>query len=103
MHKLVVLYPKPTDPAHFREYYVRTHLPLAAKMPGMLDWRYSLEVGSAPGESPYFAIFEADFADANAMKAALASPEGAAALADVANYATGGSIALNYPLHTSEG
>jgi len=33
MHKLVVLYPKPTDPAHFREYYVRTHLPLAAKMP----------------------------------------------------------------------
>jgi hypothetical protein len=37
------------------------------------------------------------------MKAALASPEGAAALADVANYATGGSIALNYPLHTSEG
>jgi uncharacterized protein (TIGR02118 family) len=102
MHKLVVLYPQPTDPAHFREYYVSTHLPLASRMPGMLDWRYSLDVASAGGDD-YFAIFEADFADEAAMRSALSSPEGTAALADVSNYATGGSIALNYPVHTSAG
>lgn len=102
MHKLVVLYPAPTDPAHFREYYVSTHLPLAEKLPGLLDWRYSFEVASGPGESPYFAIFEADFEDVAALKKALSSLEGAATLADVENYATGGSIALNYPVHTSQ-
>ncbi|OZM69944.1 ethyl tert-butyl ether degradation protein EthD [Amycolatopsis antarctica] len=95
MHKLVVLYPQPADPDHFRRYYVDTHLPLAVKMPGILDFRYSFEVG---GDTEYFAVFEADFADAGAMGAALSSPEGAAALADIPNYATGGSVAINYPV-----
>jgi uncharacterized protein (TIGR02118 family) len=98
MHKLVVLYNQPTDPDHFREYYVNTHLPLATKMPGLLDWRYSFEVADAEGGSPYFAIFEGDFADKASMAAAFSSPEGAAALADMPNYATGGSVALNYPV-----
>jgi len=102
MHKLVVLYPPPTDPEHFREYYVNTHLPLAVKMPGILAWRYSFDVASAPGESPYFAIFEADFEDAKALGAAMSSPEGAAAAADMPNYATGGTLALNYPVTSSE-
>jgi uncharacterized protein (TIGR02118 family) len=73
MHKLVVLYPKPEDPQRFREYYLNTHLPLAAQLPGMLAWRYSLAVGAPDGDPPYFAVFEADFADAAAMDAALAS------------------------------
>ena len=98
MHKLVVLYPEPADPAHFREYYLNTHLPLATKMPGILDWRYSFDVASAPGSTPYFAIFEADFADADALQGALSSPEGAAAGRDVPNYATGGSVTLTYPV-----
>lgn len=102
MHKMVILYPKPTDPAHFREYYVNTHLPLASQIPGMLDWRYGFDVASVAGESPYFAIFEADFADADAMGAAMSSPEAAAAVADVPNYATGGSITLHYPVATHD-
>jgi uncharacterized protein (TIGR02118 family) len=35
MHKLLVTYNEPKDPAHFRKYYVETHLPLAAKMAGV--------------------------------------------------------------------
>jgi uncharacterized protein (TIGR02118 family) len=101
MHKMIVLYPAPADPDHFREYYVSTHIPLVAKLPGILAWRYSFDVKSAPGETPYFAIFEADFADAAAMGAAMGSPEGAAVGADVANYATGGSFVLNYTVQTS--
>jgi uncharacterized protein (TIGR02118 family) len=34
MHKLLVLYNKPKDPAHFRKYHVEMHLPLARKLPG---------------------------------------------------------------------
>ncbi|WP_091300358.1 EthD family reductase [Amycolatopsis xylanica] len=100
MHKMVVLYPAPLDPEHFREYYLNTHIPLATKMPGIVDWRYSFEVSAGRGESPYFAIFEADFPDKATFVAAVTSPEGVAAIADVPNYATGGSIALNYPVTT---
>ena len=34
MHKLVVLYPHPADPAAFESYYRTTHLPLASRLPG---------------------------------------------------------------------
>ncbi|MEV4145432.1 EthD family reductase [Amycolatopsis sp. NPDC049691] len=98
MHKLVVLYPEPANPEHFREYYVTKHLPLVARMPGLLAWRYSFDVAATRGETPYFAIFEAEFADAEAMKAARESPEGREVSADVANYATGGAVVIHYPV-----
>ena len=34
MHKLLVLYNEPKDPAHFRKYYVETHSPLVSRLPG---------------------------------------------------------------------
>jgi len=72
MHKLVVLYPPPADPEAFRTYYTETHLPLAAKLPGLRAYRYAFDVGSPAGDSPYFCIFEADFDDAAAMGASMA-------------------------------
>lgn len=33
MHKMIVLYPKPDDPEHFKKYYRETHIPLAKKFP----------------------------------------------------------------------
>jgi len=96
MHRLLVLYPPPSDPDHFRSYYEDTHLPLAAKFPGLRGYRYSFDVAAAEGESPYFCVFEADFDDAAALSAARESPEGQAVRADVPNYATGGAIVLNY-------
>jgi uncharacterized protein (TIGR02118 family) len=99
MHKLVVLYPEPADPDHFREYYVNHHLPLVTRMPGLLAWRYSFEVAATQGETPYFAVFEAEFADAAAMSASRSSPQGQLVSADVANYATGGAVVIHYPVH----
>jgi uncharacterized protein (TIGR02118 family) len=100
MHRLLVLYPTPTDPDHFRSYYEETHLPLAAKMPGLRGYRYGFDVAAGEGESPYFCVFEGDFDDAATMDAAFASPEGEAALADIPNYATGGAVALNFEVRT---
>ncbi|MDX2376346.1 EthD family reductase [Microbacterium sp. LRZ72] len=96
MHKLIVLYPPPTDPAAFEEYYRSTHLALAKQLPGTLGQRFTLSVDAAEGESPYFAIFEADFVDKEAMVAAITSPAGQAVQADVENYASGGAIVLDY-------
>lgn len=99
MHRLLVLYPPPTDPDHFRHYYEDTHLKLVEKMPGLLGYRYGFDVAAGgEGESPYFCVFEGDFDDAAAMGAALESEAGQAALADIPNYATGGAVPLNYEL-----
>lgn len=68
------------------------------KMPGLLGWRYSFDVAATEGEAPYFAVFEADFADAAAMAASRTSPQGQRAAADLANYATGGAVSIHYPV-----
>lgn len=98
MHRLTVLYPPPADEAHFRDYYVNTHLPLAAKLPGLVQSQYSFEVASLAGQSKYFAVFHADFESAEAMASALGSEEGKAVSADVPNYASGGVELIHYPL-----
>jgi 4-carboxymuconolactone decarboxylase len=95
MRKLVVLYGPPTDPEHFRNYYTGTHLPLVARLPGLLAMRHSFDVEGVGAPSPFFCIFEAEFADAPALGAAMASREGQAVTADVANYATGGVTILH--------
>lgn len=74
------------------------HLPLVMNWPGLLAWRYSFDVAATKGEAPYFAVFEGDFADAAAMAAARASPQGQRVAADVANYATGGAVIIHYPV-----
>ena len=90
MHVLTVCYGHPADPAAFDAYYTSTHVPLAEKLPGLESFTHrhcaSLD-GSPP---PYYLLAELSFASADALSAAVASPEGQAAGADVANFATGG-------------
>lgn len=99
MHRLTVLYRPPKDPEHFRDYYVKTHLPLAAKLPGLIQSSYSLEVSELGDDNGYFAVFHGDFESAEAMVAALGSPEGNAVAGDVPNYATGGVEMIHYDLN----
>jgi uncharacterized protein (TIGR02118 family) len=87
MHKILVLYPFPQDESKFRPYYEDVHVPLVAKMPGILAYRYSFAIGG-PGGAPFYCVFEADFPDGPTLEAALASPEGQAVAADPPNFAT---------------
>ena len=104
MHRLLVLYPPPSDPDHFRSYYEDTHLPLVAKFPGLRGYRYSFDVAAGEGESPYYCVFEADSTMRRLLSAALESPEGQAVRADVPNYATGGVVdELRTPRRLSHG
>jgi uncharacterized protein (TIGR02118 family) len=95
MHKIVVLYPPPRDREAFARYYRETHLPLARRLPGVIEMGYALDLDGDDG--PYYAMFEATFASSEAAAAAMGSPEGRAVEADVPNYATGGAVVLGVP------
>ncbi len=96
MHRVIALYPPPKDPAHFKKYYEEKHLPLAAQMPGLLSSRHSFAIEGVTGPSPYFCIWEGEFANEAAMAAATQSEIGQKVAADVGNYATGGVTILHF-------
>lgn len=91
MAKLVALYKMPADKAAFDSYYFSTHLPIAKKIPGLQAY----EVNSSPvetpaGKSPFHLVALLTFDSLEALQQGLASPEGAAAAADLANFAQAG-------------
>jgi uncharacterized protein (TIGR02118 family) len=96
MFKALALYPMPSDPQAFRDHYENIHLPLVAKLPGVRSLRHSFDLNAPLGESPFFAVFEVEWDDAEAMAASLSSPEGHAVAEDMAPFVTAGTVLLNY-------
>ena len=97
MATLLVLYKTPVDAAAFDAYYFETHIPIAKKIPGLRKYTVNRgPVGSPGGPAPVHLVAELYFDDTAAIGAAFASPEGQAAGADVANFATGGADMLIY-------
>ena len=96
MYKIVAMYGQPKDPEHFRSYYVSKHLPLAAKLPGLLSSSYSFDVQGMGDKAPVFAIWVGEFADEAAAGAAMSSEIGQKVAADVGNYADGGFTLLQF-------
>lgn len=92
MYRLTVLYGTPDDPAAFDDYYRRTHLPIARRMRGLTGWDLTW-ITRQEGDvtPPIHLVVDLYAADRAAMDAVLASDEGQAASADVANFATGGA------------
>jgi uncharacterized protein (TIGR02118 family) len=91
MAKLITLYSTPGDPAAFDDYYYRRHIPLAKKIPGLRSYEVSKGAIATPsGLSRYHLVGLLDFESLAAIQTALASPEGQAAGADLANFAGGG-------------
>jgi uncharacterized protein (TIGR02118 family) len=91
MVKLVGAYGKPEDTAAFDAHYAETHAPLAEKIPNMRRFEYGKVLGMGDGtDAPYYYLAELWFDSAADLQAALGSPEGQAAAADVPNFASGG-------------
>jgi uncharacterized protein (TIGR02118 family) len=91
MAKLLAIYKTPKNIAAFDKYYFSTHVPLAKKVPGLRKYEVSSSrVGLPidPGGVHLVAILE--FESADAIRAALGTPEGQAAAGDLANFADGG-------------
>ena len=91
MIRTFVMYGAPEDPGAFDRHYRDVHIPLVKKMPRLASCEVSTgpaAIGPDGGEYHLVAIL--GYASRADMEAALASPEGEAAVADVAAFATGG-------------
>lgn len=75
----------------FDKYYNEIHIPLAKQMPGLVGYTISKNLAA---NAQYYLIAELDWDDMASAQAALRSPEGAAAIADVPKFATTGAVTL---------
>lgn len=95
MLKVIVLYGEPSDREAFEEHYANTHLPLAAKMPGVARFEAGRVLGTPDGQpAPYYRIAELWFEGQEQLQAAFDSEEGGATVADIGNFATGGATVM---------
>lgn len=100
MIKLTVLYEQPEDPEAFDTHYLGTHTPLVRALPGLDHFEVAFTPSDAEGApGGYHLIAELYFRDAQVMKAALASPQGAALAADAPNVTSTKSISLMSEIH----
>ncbi len=91
MARLLVMYKTPHDASAFNKYYFQKHVPLARKIPGVRKYEVSQGAVATPaGASGYHLVAILHFDDVPAIQAAVASPEGKAAVADLQNFASGG-------------
>lgn len=101
MAKLIALYHHPADPAAFDRYYYSTHVPLAKKIASLRGYEVSRgPVNTLQGPSPYHLVAALVFDSPEAIGEALASPEGQAAAADLANFAQAGVDLLIFDSET---
>ena len=96
VHRLVVSYGQPEDPAAFDAYYRETHAPLALQQPGLVRLTYGHAQSLDPRQPGPYVVAELDFDSEEAMQASMASPEGRAAGKDMRNFATGGVTFVHF-------
>lgn len=91
MAKLIAMYKRPADPAAFERYYFANHVPLAKTIPGLVSYEVTRgPIMGLEGPAEYHLIATLTFSTMAAIRAALASPQGQAVAADLANFAMAG-------------
>jgi uncharacterized protein (TIGR02118 family) len=92
----MALYDQPEDPAAFDQHYEETHSQLGLALPALRSFSGTRPAPGPDGSPPpYYFVAVLTFDDQDALHAALASPEGAATVADLANFAGAGVTLLN--------
>lgn len=91
--KIVVLYPPPPDPESWDKHYLTVHMPMVAKIPGLVKSESAKAISAPDGSpSPWYRTAELWFESPEAMAAAFGSPEGAAVGQDFAEIAPPGAV-----------
>lgn len=89
--KLFAIYQQPTDPAAFDRHYFNTHVPLAKTIPGLRSYEVTRgDVMGMGGKHAAYLVAVLSFDSLEAIGAAMASPQGQATAADLANFAAAG-------------
>ena len=99
VHRLVVSFGQPEDPAAFDAYYRDTHTPLALAQPGLIRLTYGHGRSFDPAQPAPYLVAELDWESEQAMGESLATPEGRAAGKDLRNFATGGVTMTHFEVH----
>jgi len=85
--KLIALYKKPDDVEAFEKLYFESHMPLVAKIPGLLRSEVA-KLSPMPGqETEYYMMAEMYFENMDKMNQGMASPEGKAAAKNLMSFA----------------
>lgn len=87
MVKLIALYRKPADIEQFEKHYFEVHMPLVAKIPGLLKSEVARLKGLPGQDSKYYMITEMYFKDMDSFNAGMATPEGKASGKDLMGFA----------------
>jgi uncharacterized protein (TIGR02118 family) len=91
MAKLIATYQQPQDAAVFDAYYFNKHVPLAKSIPGLRSYEVTHgDVMGMAGKHGAYLVAILEFDSMAAIQAALASPQGLATAADLANFAGAG-------------
>lgn len=91
MAKLFAVYQQPTDPAAFDAYYFNKHVPLAKTIPGLKSYEVTTgDVMGMAGKHGVYLVAILEFESMQAIAAGMASAEGQATAADLANFVTAG-------------
>ncbi|MGR6922078.1 EthD family reductase [[Actinomadura] parvosata] len=99
-YQLIVLYNQPDSAEAFDKHYDETHVPIAARMPGVRSYTTMRPAPTGGEQPPYHLVAVLTFDDQRAFEAAAASEEGKAAVADLANFAGKGVTLLTGPAGT---
>lgn len=91
MYRVSVLYGTPDDAAEFDRYYEEVHIPIAKRMQGLVRWTLTKPDHQQGEMADVYLVADLYAATKEELDAILASPEGQAAAADVAKFATGGA------------
>lgn len=102
MIRSFILYGHPKNPDAFARHYRETHIPLVWKMPKLRDFLVSSGPVTSAGEpSEYHLIAELVYDSEEDAAEALGSPEGEAAVADLAKFADGGVTVLSAEMESA--
>lgn len=91
MAKLFAIYQQPEDPAAFDSYYFDKHVPLAKTVPGLRSYEVTRgDVMGMAGKHGVYLVAVLTFDSMESIASAMASPQGQATAADLANFASAG-------------
>ena len=100
MHRFLVMYPPQVDPKRFREYYTKTHAPMAMKLPGATNITYGFDITPINGGEHWACVFSCDFDNEAAMGVCMASEIGQKVAKDVENFANPPPMLFHFPVTT---
>ncbi|CAN5371389.1 EthD family reductase [soil metagenome] len=91
MAKLFAVYQQPADTAAFDGHYFTKHAPPAKTLPGLRSYEVTQgDVTGVAGKHGAYLVAVPEFDSMAALQAAMASPQGLATAADLANFAGAG-------------